>query len=194
MPRVTRVKKCRKGQGACGKCGVKIRKGHPYRWWKFRYGGRRVRCMKPECSPRQSDLTSSDKRSRLYAAGEQVEDAVGSVLRAAEGKKLKEMKEAWEGLLETVNDAAQEIREVASEYEDSASNMEEHFPSSGKVDELRENASECEGVADELESVGYDLEDIFNDKGHPDTDVFERVVEGAERFTNDPDLSFGNLS
>lgn len=43
------VKKCRKSPGDCGRCGRTIKKGEPYIHWKFRYGGKRVRCLECPC-------------------------------------------------------------------------------------------------------------------------------------------------
>ena len=59
MPKVERIKKARKPQGRCGKCGTEIKRGDPYVTWAFRYGGKRVRCNAPSCYPQASDLTNS---------------------------------------------------------------------------------------------------------------------------------------
>ena len=77
MARVHVVKKSRKAQGKCGKCGKcgkRIKKGSPYRWTKNRRGPRKVRCSELECGFRASDLTGSDKLSRVYSARESAED------------------------------------------------------------------------------------------------------------------------
>ena len=72
MPRVTRVAKAQKAQGSCSKCGKKIAKGDPYIWWKFRFGGKRVRCA--ECPPKPSDLTQSEYLSQVYDLEERIGD------------------------------------------------------------------------------------------------------------------------
>lgn len=148
MPRVNYVKKCRKAQGTCP-CGHKIKKGDPYKWIKFRYGGRRIKC--DNCGFRSSELTSSDKLSRLYSAQETTCDA----LTAWEGEDV-------ENLRSILEEAASEIREVGEEYQESAENIREHFESSDTADQCEEKAEDCEGWADEIENV--DLEAFEYDK------------------------------
>jgi len=77
MARVKVVKKARKDQGKCGRCGEEIKAGMPYRHWSFRYGGTRKRCMKAECFPKMSDLTNNEKLATFYAAVESLESARG---------------------------------------------------------------------------------------------------------------------
>jgi hypothetical protein len=160
--RVTTVKHAKKPQ-TCNKCGAKIKPsrdekrvvvvrgkkikrvvrvlGDGYRWIKFRHGGRRIRCMKPECRFRSSDLTTSEKKSRVYAAREVAEDAV-----AAWNADIEELR----GILE---DCASEVKEVADEYRESADNMESAFPNgSPTIDECNDRADELESWAEDLES------------------------------------------
>ncbi len=73
------MKKARKDQGQCGKCGVQINAGNGYKWWKFRHGGRRIRCMNPKCAPRPSDLTQSEYYQTMYGIQEQFHDQIGAV-------------------------------------------------------------------------------------------------------------------
>lgn len=149
----------------CGKCSDKIRAsrdekqrvlnkrtgkkewkevrvlGDGYRWIKFNRGPKKIRCMKPECAFRASDMTTSDKLSRVYAAQETAQDVVDSW----DGEDIETLREA----LQT---AAEEIREVASEYNESADNMEQAFPNgSPTIDDCREKAESLESWADELE-------------------------------------------
>lgn len=72
MPRVNRVKKCRKAQGECGACGRKIEVGDGYLFWEFRYGGKRVRCL--DCPPRRQDLTQSAFWATVYDIEDQLGD------------------------------------------------------------------------------------------------------------------------
>jgi hypothetical protein len=149
MPRVHRVKKSRKAQGACGKCGDLLGVGCAYLWWKFRYGGKRKRCTKPMCWPKQSDLTSSDKLSRLYLASEAVDDAQST---------------GREGLMSALNQAAEDVREVAEEYRESGQNIEDGFghPTS-QSEELQERGEEVDAWADELESAASEIETMDAD-------------------------------
>lgn len=174
MPRVTTVKKARKAQGSCGRCGDALPKGSAYRWWKFRYGGKRKRCMKPSCAPRGSDLTSSDKLSRVYAAQENLEDAIAEWDR----ESVHDLQAAAEA-------AAEEIREVAQEYQDSADSIRESFSESPTADECEERAQELEDWADEIESAASDMEEFEGTK-----DCDECAGSGTvdcEECEHDPD-------
>lgn len=142
MARVTFVKKARKAIKSAG-----IKKGEPYYWWKFRFGGKRV----SKTPPRRSQLTQSSKKAALFDAEDSVSEAIVNV---QQGKwSLSDLRCE----LET---AAESVREVAEEYRESASNMESAFPNgSPKIDELNERADEVEGMADELDQVVQGIED-----------------------------------
>ena len=169
--RVTHVKHSKKPL-VCSKCGAKIKPsrnekkrvtnkrtgktkwqivrvlGDSYAWIKFRHSPKRVRCSKSECRFRNSDLTQSDKLSRLYAAVEQADDAAAG----------------WDGesgttddLQQVLQDLADEVREVAQEYTDSADNIEQAFTGgSTTADECREKAESLESYAGELEGTSFE--------------------------------------
>lgn len=145
MPRVNTATKSTRGKAIkCGRCGQPIEPGQRYLYWQFRYGGKRTR--HEACGrPRPSELTSSDKLSRLYAAQEGVEDFL-----AGEWAELADLAEALEA-------AASEARDVAAEYELAADAVDEHFPGSYQVDEIRDKASEAEQWADELEGAASEI-------------------------------------
>ena len=149
MAQVHHVQKARKSPGPCQKCGAKIRKGHSYKWWKFRYGGKRIRCDAETCSPRPSEyVTSSDKLSRCMGAGEMVEGAI-----AAFKKDLNLAK-----LVEEVESAAEEVREVAGEYQESSENMESGLGhETEQSEELAEKSQNLESKADEIEQAAGEL-------------------------------------
>ena len=150
MPRITIVKAAQKNQGECGKCGAKIKKGDGYKWWKFRYGGRRVRCLKPECAPKPSDLTQSEFYGTLYGIQEPVEEALESFRN---GGELGDLASA-------LNDAAGELRELGEECQGKLDNMPEGLQQ-GDTGQLLENrAQECESKADELESAANEIESV----------------------------------
>jgi hypothetical protein len=140
--RVNTVDRCRKSPGTCGRCGTKITEGMGYRWAKGRYTGKKVRCLNAACHFRPSDLTGSDKLSRLYSAREEVEDVLATDFDDAD-----EVRSA----LET---AAGEAREVGEEYAEASSNLDGRL----NAEELDEKAQQCENWADELE--GVDVEDF----------------------------------
>ena len=147
--RITTVKKARKDQGTCSRCADPIRAGDSYRWIKFRMGGRRVRCMKPECAFRRSDMTTSDKLQMLYGAQEIVEDA----LRVWDGGDVAPIVEA----LET---AQQDATEASEGYNESADSQEEFFPGSPNIDDIREKAEMAEQFAEALGDEASELPDL----------------------------------
>lgn len=149
MPRINYVKSTRKDQGHCGKCGDPLPKRSAYRYIKFRYAGKRVRCMKASCNFRQSDLTSSDKLSRAYAAGEYVEDAVGRFVLEVH---VSEILDGAQNIADAVEESKSEIEEVAQEYNDSADNIEMAFDYSPTAEECREKAENLENWTYELDS------------------------------------------
>jgi hypothetical protein len=155
MPRINSVKKARKAQGKCGRCGKDIAVGDGYIWIKPRYGGKRVRCSDPKCRFRSSDLTGSDKLSRVYSAQEEMEDFIAD----------------WDGdegdvsaLKDALEQAASDIREVGEEYQESADNIRDSFSESSTADECEEKAQELEGWADEIESAMDELADFEPDE------------------------------
>ena len=170
MARVQTVEKSLKSPGACGKCNTIIAKGQPYRWFKFRYGGggKRVRCTAAACAPRPSELTGSDKLSRVYAVGESVSDALEAF---RESYDLDDLKSA-------LTDGAEQLREVAGEYRESAENMESGMNGNRMpmCDELEEKADHLEGVADELDSAEANL---------PERDEDEDSVEHVDELTDE---------
>lgn len=174
MPRVNHVKRSRKERRCCG-CGTTIAVGDPYKWIKFRYGGRRDKCGK--CGFRSSELTQS-KLSNVYAAQEEVEDYLAG----------------WDGdmddLRSTIESAVEQIREVKDEYEEAAEAMGE----AGQYGESRERADELESWLCDIEGTGDDLDDFEGDVDEndepKDADEFEEwkqhvidQVQGSDLFT-----------
>lgn len=153
MPRVNDIAKARKSPGACGRCSKPIKAGVGYLWWKFRFGGKRVRCK--NCPrPRQSELTNSDKLSRCYAAGEAIQDAIDAFWKDGEIESLRSAMES----------AAEELQEVSEEYRDSASAVEDGMNNRMPIcDELEEKADNLDGKAQEIEDAASHLEDFEED-------------------------------
>lgn len=73
MCKLNRVKAARKSPGECGRCHHVIEAGEPYRWWKGRFTGKRVRCAKSACTPQAWELETNG----LKAEAMQGEDIVG---------------------------------------------------------------------------------------------------------------------
>lgn len=152
MPRINHVEKARKAIGQCGKCSVKIEKGDSYYWLAFRYGGKRVRCSKPECRFMRSDTTQS-KLAAAYSAQEDAE------------KALTEWdKKDRDALREIVTDCGERVREVLDEYQSAA---DEHPNLAGQTEEIR---SSLEDICESLESFDPDEHD-------PDAEPIEKWAE-----------------
>jgi|KBSMisStaDraftv2_1062788.scaffolds.fasta_scaffold44499_6 DNA-directed RNA polymerase subunit M/transcription elongation factor TFIIS len=143
----------------CGKCGVEIEVGHPYRWVQIKsgpYGGRTMyRCM--SCpSWRQSELTSS-KMAGIYAAQEHLSDIIDSL-------------ETVDDLTDAAQTFADAVREVGEEYRESQSNMVDGFGHDTSMsDELGEKADMLDDWANDIEYL--DFEDF--DEEPPEEDDFE---------------------
>jgi len=134
-----------------------------------------VRCG--SCVFRQSDLTSSDKLSRVYSAQEEAEDRLG----AWDGADADEAR----GIL---TDLAEAVREVGEEYQESADNIMESFPSGNSTsEECEEKASGLEDWADTCESAADDIED-FDEAGvepEPDESKEDAVVRAREAWAEE---------
>lgn len=143
MARIHVVQKARKDQGVCDRCGVKLSAGESYKWVGLRPSGPGSHLKKKRCTScptwRQSELVFS-KRAGIYAAMESWEDFLDNGFDTPD-----EVQSALE-------EVANQVREVAGEYEESADNMEDGFGhATYKSDELREIAETLEGWADEIE-------------------------------------------
>jgi hypothetical protein len=177
MPKINTVEHARV-ETKCSKCGDVIKAaivgktesgknarvpGDSYIWIQKKNGPKVARCSKPACRFKPSDLTSSDKLSRVYSAREEAEENIvawgGDPEEPGDVDELKT-------ILET---AAETIREVGEEYTESADNMENAFPGgSPTIDDCREKADSLESWAGELE--GVDFED-FDGEGAEDDEA-----------------------
>jgi hypothetical protein len=167
--RVNHVKHTQKKGLVCGKCHDKILHsrdekqavtdkrtgktkkkivrvlGDSYRWIKFNRGPTLIRCAKPECRFRQSDMTRG-KMSGVYAAQETAQDTIADW----DSDDVEDLKQA-------LSDAASSIRDVAQEYQDSADNIEQAFTGGSQTaDDCKEKAGNLESWADELEQVDFE--------------------------------------
>lgn len=139
---------------------IGVAKGGTYFKWKKRHGP----TQRSATYPRPSQLSNAK-----YAV---IEDEIESARRTIEGTDdAEEMKSA----LQSVADVA---REVASEYEESHSNMESAFPSGcPKMEELEEKRDACESFADSCESHDIDTGELeAHDDSEPPADE-ERAKE-----------------
>lgn len=149
--KVTFVKKARKDQGTCDACHLPILAGQAYKYFQPRFGPahkRHTAC--PHWKP--SQMVSNEKLSALYAAQEAAEDAINNWNPSPQDKHLDTSE-----LDAILSDAAQDFREVAEMYQESASNIEDGFGHSTSMsEEMTEKAEEIESFADNLESAVFD--------------------------------------
>lgn len=157
--RVNFVNKARKAPGNCFRCGMAIGQGEPYRWFKFNFGPKRVYCE--QHNPRPSEMTSSDKLARLYAAQEGIAEAI-----------LSEDKEAIVTALEEAMNTAQEVGE---EYEESLNNMPEGLQQGLTGEEIQEKVDACSSWESELSSALGEVEDL---------ELGSELYEAAERASD----------
>lgn len=144
MPRVHYVKKARKANRVA-------QPGESYYWWKFRYGGKQL----SKTYPRASQLTQSDKLSRIYAAQEAVQDNGQPPTDARDYDTPEALAEALNEAFSVWESAIAELNEVADEYDESADNKEEYFPGTG--DEIREKAEAVRSSAEEAETRAEEI-------------------------------------
>lgn len=134
MPRVTHVKAARKDNSL-------VKKGEPYYWWKFRYGGKRL----SKTYPKRSQLTQSNFYSQLW----DLEDDI-SGFTAESGSDAESAKDEF----------AERIRDIGQECQDSLDNMPESLQYSPTGELLQERIDAMESMADEMEGVDCDVEDV----------------------------------
>lgn len=166
MPRV-HEKKARKNYPDAG-----IKKGDTYYSWSFRYGGK----YKSLTPPRPSQLTQS-KMSGALAAAEGLEDSIKSATTPQD-------------LVDALNQAAEEIKAVAEEYEDSLGNMPTQEGGVAeamqeKIDGLTEWGDALESDAGDVESIdGFEEFDSYN--AERQGELMTEAREIAEQNTSCP--------
>lgn len=161
MARITEVKKARKPQGNCSRCGDPIERGDPYRHASPGFhGGKIVRCMKAGCAFRASDLTTS-KMAEVYAGFETAEEDI----RAA--TTVEDVHVAFENLAEVIS-------EVASEYRDAAEAMGD----AGVENE--ERADTLDDLEQEVSNARYDLTEPGEEE-EEEVDNDAHLVKSTER-------------
>jgi hypothetical protein len=172
MARVTFVKSARasKSKRTCFTCGTEINEGDSYRWFASRIGRssfRRNYCVNH--NPRPSHMTTSDKLSQLYAAQENVEDA------------LEVQNFSRDDIALALNDAAEQAKGVGEEYTESADNIEDGFGHETQMsEEIREKAENCEEWASTLEEAAYEVEQLADPDSDPEHDEeFHDRVDAA---------------
>jgi hypothetical protein len=132
VARVETVKKSRKDQGKCGKCGTELPAGSAYLYFYvgFRSNYKQVRCLRAECFPRPSERESS-LASSLLAAQESFHDQVATAdspedieaLVQEVADAIDELKGEYETALESWENGNEQLQEKVDHYEDQHSEL-----------------------------------------------------------------------
>jgi hypothetical protein len=141
----------------CGKCGKEIAVGDPYKHTtvKRTYGGvRMVRCV--DCPDwRQWELTTSK---------------MAPIMQAQDQTSFDDC-EDYQSIVDTLEEFANTVRDVAAEYEESADNIEDGFGhETYQSAELREKYEALEAWADELEQLDEQEPEKCEDHVDSETD------------------------
>jgi hypothetical protein len=165
--RITTVEKCRQSPGECGCCGTKIKTGEAYRWWKFRYSGKFVRCFNPKCAPKPSQLISNPFQSALATIGEDIAGAIGEARNQVDPTIA----------ISAVRDAAELLRDLGSEQQEKLDNMPEGLQQ-GDTGQLLENrANECEDKACTIESAADQAEIDWENRGEEEDKGEQEIAD-----------------
>lgn len=157
MARATFVKSARKDNPV-------VKKGEPYYWWKFRYGGMHY----SKLPPRPSQLTGSPFLSAIYGALESLEDLKPPLDR--------------ESAAEALRFAAEEIEQAGTEQEDNLQNMPDGLQQGETGLMMEQRASDAAELAQNLNDFADQLDDlegeIENREGHESLEDVEERVDG----------------
>src|SRR3990167_3481460 len=172
MAKVYTVKKARKDQGPCGKCGIQIKAGEGYLYWAFMIGGRggplHKRCLQPQCSPLPSDLTQSDFWGTVYELQARTWD--DSDLDSLESDK------------DSVRDDLQSLLDDTSGKLD---NMPEGLQQGDVGQLLQERIDALESTINDLDSIDIYWEEPGQDKDETKEDFEERKNQELQDRINE---------
>lgn len=171
MARLTRVAHARKEGLTCERCQVEIAKGDPYQWWKFRLGGKHIRCMKH--TPASWERESNSKRQSVMQAEDAVMDAQAAEDQQEAIDKLQEAIDYAENVRDEFQSAVDSWADTNLQY----SYQYEAFESA--VQELEDWLSDAEGALSDLQ--GWEPEEVVED---PDSDIEPEVDEGWREYVD----------
>lgn len=184
--RLNTVKSARKPGMKCGVCQTPIEKGMPYVWWKFRFGGRYIRCMahKPQAWERESN----SKRQDLMRASDALDNARSETTATDAINALTEARDYAESAKDEFDNAVQSWTGTNLEYSENYQNFE------SAVSELEDFISDVEDAMSELESLDEPDEAAFEDDPDGYDDAQAEYESDLQRILDDipdvPDPSF----
>lgn len=163
MPKVIRVKKCRKSPGKCGRCGTTIEKGQPYLYWEFAYSPKSIRCAAPACSPKPKDLTRSAFWGTVYGIQEEKWDA-----------------DNIDDMVSRKEDVVGQLEELRDEQEEKKSNMPDSLQDGATGEILQERYDALDGVINNLEGVDISWDEPEKEDDEEDDEFEARKTEELE--------------
>ena len=173
MAKVVTVQKARasKKTRKCRRCGHEIQAGEPYKYVRQRVGYTRRGTLKlnfcGEHYPKGSELASG-RRAQLMG----IQDAIAEGIQAATDT---------DSISSMLTDAASSAEEMAGEYEESVSNIEEGFGHPISMsEEMQEKADAFNEWASVLENAANEIQGIEAGDEETDDDILERAQEIAD--------------
>lgn len=181
VAKIETVHKSRKDQGKCSKCGVELPAGSGYLCWypQFRSNRKIVRCLKKECFPTPGERESS-KAATILLAQESFHDTIGEL------EDLTDIETA-------VQEVAEAVEEVASEYSDALDAWE------NGNEQIQEKVDHYTEQSDNILNWSYegpdqpDRCDEYEEESHPEDsaeceacrELHETWVEEARQAARD---------
>lgn len=155
MARVHHVKAARKDYP-----NIDVKKGEPYYWWAFRFGGKHM----SKTPPAPSQLTQSEFLSSYYSIQENLEAAVSSFSNGGD----------IDDLISEVESSKDELESLKDETEEKASNVEQAFPGGSPVlDTLQQRVESLEETVSSLEEAISELESLRDEHQNDDDEEDE---------------------
>ena len=146
MPKVTKQKT--RTERICPKCHGTINSGEQYIKWTFFRGRPNIRCTKPGCAPKQSELTQNVYYKLVHLIKETITINIQN----------------FEDATVIIDDLVTMIEEVRDEQEDKYENMPEGFKYSERGEELERQVDVLNDACDALTSIEVPGEDEILEK------------------------------
>jgi hypothetical protein len=145
MSALKKFKKSKRGVAVCEVCDENIKVGEYYYKFSVRFAEPRIRCKQHRF--RQSDMAQG-RNADVYAVREQLEDWINGEC-SHDVIRLKQL----------LDDGITDLERIADEYDDSASNIAEHFGDTLQTQQMEDNAEQCREMLDSLTELNSELAD-----------------------------------
>lgn len=177
MCRLNTVTRARKAQGKCGSCYTPIEPGDAYRWWRGRFGPKRVRCMSPRCTPAPWERETNPLRAEHMQAAAQVDRLTGYG-NGDDIESVEEVADQLQSAIDTTSSVIDALQERVDGWQ--GTNLEYSY-----------QAEACGMSLEELESWVSDAEGIVNDLSQLGEGETEEAADILGQLQELPDLDLG---